>query len=70
MGKVVVWIIKSPIDTYIWIFSHQEVAVSLNLEGIREGVASLEKVGVSTRMGLSFQEANAMAESLSLPKDQ
>ena len=42
MGKVVVWIIKSPIDTYIWIFSHQEVAVSLNLEGIREGVASLE----------------------------
>jgi hypothetical protein len=46
------------------------VAVSLNLEGIREGVTSLEKVGVSTRMGLSFQEANAMAESISLPKDQ
>ena len=46
------------------------MAVSLNLEGIREGVASLEKVGVSTRMGLSFQEADAMAESISLPKDQ
>ena len=44
--------------------------MSLNLEGIREGVASLEKVSVSTRMGLSFQEANAMAESISLPKDQ
>ena len=46
------------------------MAVSLNLEGIREGVASLEKVGVSTRMGLSFKEGIAMAESLSLPKDQ
>jgi hypothetical protein len=46
------------------------VAVSLNLEGIRGGVVSLEKVGVSTRMGLSFQEANAMEEPLSLPKDQ
>ena len=44
--------------------------MSLNLEGIREGVASLEKVGVSTRMAMSFQEANAMAESISLPKDQ
>jgi hypothetical protein len=33
-------------------------------------VALLEEVGVSTRMGLSFQEAKAMAESLSLLKDQ
>mgnify|MGYP006868336941 FL=1 len=33
-------------------------------------MASLEEVGVSTRMGLSFQEAKAMAESLSLLKDQ
>ncbi len=33
-------------------------------------MALLEEVGVSTRMGLSFQEAKAMAESLSLLKDQ
>ncbi len=33
-------------------------------------MASLEEVGVSKRMGLSFQEGIAMAESLSLPKDQ
>ena len=37
---------------------------------MREDVASLEEVVVSTRVVFEFQETNVMAEYLSLSKDQ